>query len=49
MAFGETIVEVIIKKISKRKMMSVIDDILNCGEIRCLLLSAISLSFDSVH
>jgi hypothetical protein len=38
---GDTTVLVIIKKISSRKMMSVIDDMLNEGDILCLLFSAI--------
>ena len=49
MAFGETIVEVIIKNISSRKMRSVMDDMLKPGDIFCLLFSAIRvyLSFGS--
>ena len=39
MALGLTIVDVIIKNISSRNMMSVIDDILNCGDILFLRFS----------
>ena len=39
MAFGLTIVDVIIKNISSRKMMSVIDDMLKCGDILFFLFS----------
>jgi len=36
---------VIMKNISKRKMISVMDDMLNCGDILCLLFKAISFYF----
>ena len=39
MALGLTIVDVIIKNISSRNMMSVIDDILNCGDTLLRLFS----------
>lgn len=50
MAFGETMVEVIIKNISSRNMRSVIDDILKLGDIFCLLFNAIrSLIYLSIR
>lgn len=45
MAFGDTIVEVIIKNISNKNIRSVIDDILKLGDIFCLRLSDISNYF----
>lgn len=41
MAFGDTMVEVIIKNISSKKIKSVIDDMLKLGDIFCLLFKAI--------
>ncbi|MEI3074357.1 MAG: hypothetical protein V8T40_08885 [Phocaeicola vulgatus] len=45
MALGDTMVEVIMKNISNRNMMSVIDAILKLGDILCLLFSAIRYYF----
>ena len=45
MALGDTIVEVIIKNINNKNMMSVIDAILKLGDIFCLLFSAIRAYF----
>ena len=39
MALGLTMVDVIMKNMSSRNMMSVIDDMLNCGDILFLRLS----------
>ena len=41
MAFGETTVEVIMKNINNKNMMSVIDAILKFGDIFVLLFNAI--------
>ena len=41
MALGDTMVEVIIKNISNKNMMSVMDAILKLGDIFCLLFNAI--------
>ena len=41
MAFGDTMVEVIIKNISSKKIKSAIDDMLKLGDIVCLLFKAI--------
>lgn len=45
MALGDTMVEVIIKNISNKNMMSVIDAILKFGDIFCLLFNAIRYYF----
>ena len=45
MALGDTMVEVIIKNISNRNMMSVMDAILKLGDILFLLFSAIRAYF----
>ena len=45
MAFGDTMVEVIIKNISSRKIRSVMDDMLKLGDIFCLLFNAIRVYF----
>ena len=39
MAFGLTMADVIMKNISNRNIMSVMDDILNCGDILFLRFS----------
>ena len=44
MALGDTIVEVIIKNISNKNLMSVMDAILKLGDILLLLFNAIYLS-----
>ena len=44
MELGKTIVEVIIKKMSNRKMTSVIDAMLNVASILCLRFSAMVVS-----
>ena len=47
MALGDTIVEVIIKNISNKNMISVMDAILKLGDILCLLFNAIRSYFCS--
>ena len=44
-ALGDTIVEVIIKNISNKNMISVMDAILKLGDILCLLFNAIRAYF----
>ena len=45
MALGDTTVDVIMKNISKRKMMSVMEAMLKAGDILVLLFSAMASSF----
>ena len=45
MALGETIVDVIMKNISNKNMMSVMDAILKLGDILFLLFNAIATTF----
>ena len=49
MAEGDTIVLVIMKKMSSRKMMSVMDDMLNVGVTLVLRCNAIVLYVQKVH
>ena len=48
MALGETIVDVIMKNINNRNIRSVIDDMLNVGDIFCLLFSDIGIYYFSL-
>ena len=47
--FSDTMVEVIMKNISKRKMISVMDAMLNAGLILFLRFSAMASVFYHVH
>ena len=49
MALGETIVEVIMKNINNKKMISVMDAILKLGDILVLRFSAIRSIFEPAH